>query len=156
MQVLHAGDAELRFPTQERADTWAQAHQHVRILNGPLRRRQWTFGPADLLPLLRTMLDFEEHSVIEETLFTTQHVVRPVEGCETKETTLILNQARDVERLSLLLDNVHILYIPRYTRGQARTRISKEHPEALQGDVDCHGRRAQGSLVRGRNTTRTT
>ena len=148
MQVLHAGDAELRFPTQERADTWAQAHQHVRILNGPLRRRQWTFGPADLLPLLRTMLDFEEHSVIEETLFTTQHVVRPVEGCETKETTLILNQARDVERLSLLLDNVHILYIPRYTRGQARTRISKEHPEALQGDVDCHGRRAQGSLVR--------
>ena len=147
VQVLQAGDAELQFPSRERADAWLQAHKHIRLLDGPVQRRSWTFGPADLLPLLRTMLDFEEHSVLEDTLFSKRHVVRPVEGCEAKETARILQQARDIERLSLAVDNVHALYIHRTMRGQTRARTE----EPPQGHVDAHGRRAQGSRVRGQD-----
>ena len=143
-----AGDAELHFPSAAAAAAWAARHPEVGAIAGPLHSRSWRFGPAELLPLLRAMRDYEAHEVVDETLFTRQHVVRCLEGCEGREALAVVRQAREVERLDLLIADTVALRVPLLRRRAARSHLARGEDGALQGRVDALGRLEAGSLVR--------
>ena len=112
------------------------------------RKMTWTFGCCELFTLLSLMTDFDDYPSLEDALFSRQHVVRRLAGCEKREAAKVLAQAKKLEQQHLLLSGLRRTVMPRWARGRQWRRTHL--------DVDCardeQGRRAAGSIVQAGDT----
>lgn len=147
--LLPAGDATLLFGSQESAEAWRVAHPETKTLTGRLKRRLWVFGPAQLLPLLRTMKDFSAFRNLEVACFSQHHVVRSVEGCSARETSGVVQLGTKIWKLRWAQCDTHVHCVPRVHHNVGRLHLRPGEPGALVGaSIDGKGRRRARTLVR--------
>ena len=100
-----------------------------------MKQRRWTFGPAELLPLLGAMQDFGDLPRLPTALFELHHVVRSVEGCGAREASQLLHQASRIWRGLLLQQGTQVLLLPRGKGAKTRVWRLPEGSPAQQGAV---------------------
>lgn len=119
---LVADSAEAHFESDEHADAWLHMHPRVRVLKGPLCSRTWSFGVAQLLPLMNTLIDFKDQGV-EAMLFSSRYIARCLVDCTAREASHTARQAHLIDCAALRVRRKHRIYIRPTHYFQMRTRV---------------------------------